>query len=230
MSKKFFTLIFGDRLHAAPQNKVIPASELSVLQEASEVLEHIKEDAEKYRLEVAKEMEELKENAYKAGYQKGYEQWAELLVDFEKKLRVLHKEMQQVIIPVALKAAKKIVGKEIELSEDAIVDIVSSNLKAVSQHKKIIIYVNKKDLETLEKHKQKLRDLFEHLESLSIRPRDDIEPCGCMIETETGIINAQMEHRWRVLEKAFEALINAPLEKAKEEEKEENDQETPKGT
>jgi len=212
VSKRFFTLIFGDRLHAAPQTKVIPAGELSVLQDASEVLDHIKEDAEKYRLEVTKELELLKENAYKAGYQKGYEQWAELLVGFEKKLEVLHKEMQQVIIPVALKAAKKIVGKEIELSEDAIVDIVSSNLKAVSQHKKIVIYVNKKDLEILEKNKPKLSSLFENLESLSIRPRDDIEPRGCIIETETGIINAQMEHRWKVLEKAFEALINSPPE------------------
>ena len=52
----------------------------------SEVLEHIKEDAEKYRLQVAKECEELKENAFKEGYEEGYKQWAEHLADFEKQL------------------------------------------------------------------------------------------------------------------------------------------------
>ena len=62
-------------------------------------------------------------------------------------------------------------------------------------------------MDILEKHKPRLRDMFEHLESLSIRPRDDIEPGGCVIETEIGIINVEMEHRWRVLEKAFEALL-----------------------
>ena len=97
-------------------------------------------------------------------------------------------------------------GREIELSEDLIVDIVASNLKAVLQHKKITIYVNKKEIESLEKHKQQLRDLFENLESFSIRPRDDIAPGGCVIETEIGIINAQMEHRWQVLEQAFNAM------------------------
>ena len=51
------------------------------------------------------------------------------------------------IFPVALEAAKKIVGREIEASEDTIVDIVSNSLKAVSTHKKITIYVNRKDLE-----------------------------------------------------------------------------------
>lgn len=215
MSKQFFTLIFGDRIKAAPRTKIIPAEELSVLQDASNVLQHIKEDAEKYRIQVTKECEELKENAFKEGYEEGYKQWAELLANFEKQLEALHKEMQQVIIPVALKAAKKIVGKEIELSEDAIVDIVASNLKAVTQHKKITIYVNRKELDTLEKNKQKLRDLFENLESLSIRTRDDIAPGGCIIETEVGIINAQMEHRWKVLEKAFEALMKSPPENLK---------------
>jgi type III secretion protein L len=212
MSKKFFTLIHGDRIQAAPKKKIIPANEIATLQEASEVLEHIKQDAKQYRLQVAKEGEKVKENAFKEGYDEGFKQWTEHLANFEKQLENLHKEMQQAIIPIALKAAKKIVGREIELSEDTIVDIVASNLKAVTQHKKIIIYVNKKELDILEKNKPRLRELFENLESLSIRPRDDVAPGGCIIETEIGIINAQMEHRWRALEKAFEALIRTSPE------------------
>ena len=200
MSKKLFTLIHGDRVLIAPKEKIIPAEEISTLQHAVEVLTHIKEDAEKYRLEVAKESEQIKENAFKEGYESGFKQWAEHLAQFEKDLEKAHKETEQAIIPIALKAAKKIVGREIELSEETIVDIVASNLKAVSQHKKITIFVNKKELEVLEK-------------GFSIRPRDDIEPGGCVIETEIGIINAQMEHRWRVLEKAFEALIKTAPDK-----------------
>jgi len=215
VSKKFFTLIYGERIQAAPKEKIIPAGDLSLLQNASEVLAHIKADAEKYRLQIAKESEILKENSFKEGYDEGYKQWAELLVSFEKQLEALHKEMQQVIIPVALKAAKKIVGRELELSENAIVDIVATNLKAVTQHKKITIYVNKKELDLIEKNKQRLRDLFENLESLSIRPRDDIAPGGCIIETEIGIINAQMDHRWKVLEKAFESLMKSAPSKQK---------------
>ncbi len=206
MCKKFFTLIYGDQIHVAPKSKVIPAKEISTLQDAVEVLAHIKQDAEKYRLEVVKESEELKENAFKEGYEDGYKQWAEHLVDFEEQLEAVRMEMQKLIIPIALKAAKKIVGREIELSEDVIVDIVASNLKAVAQHKKITIYVNKKEVDILEQNKPRLRELFEHLESLSIRAREDIDPGGCVIETEIGIINAQMEHRWNVLEKAFEKL------------------------
>lgn len=215
MSKKIFTLIHGDRIHAKPKKKIIPADELTTLQNASDVLDHIKQDAEQYRMQVAQESELVKENAFKEGYQDGFKEWAEHLANFETQLENLHKEMQEAIIPIALKAAKKIVGREIELSEETIVDIVASNLKTIAQHKKIIIYVNKKELEILDKNKPRLRELFENLESLSIRPRDDVAPGGCIIETEIGIINAQLEHRWRVLEKAFENLIKTPPENLK---------------
>ena len=32
-----------------------------------------------------------------------------------------------------------------------------------------------------------------------------MEPGGCLIETEAGIINAQLENQWRSLEAAFKA-------------------------
>lgn len=206
MNKKFFSLIYGDSIHLAPKKKIIPQKEFSILQEGTEILERIRKEAEAYRMKVAKECEQLKENAFKAGYEEGFQQWSAHLIEFEKQIEKLQKETHQLIIPVALTAAKKIVGREMELSEETIVDIVASNLKAVAQHKKITIYVNKKDLAILDQNKPRLRELFEHLESLSIRPRDDIQPGGCVIETEVGIINAQMEHRWNVLEKAFEKL------------------------
>lgn len=206
MSKKFFTLIYGDKIHVAPKTKIISADAVSSLIEASQVLEHIKQDAEKYRLQVAKESEEVKENAAKEGFEEGFKKWSEHLINLEKEIDLVHEELKKLIIPVALKAAKKIVGREIELSEDVIVDIVVANLKAVAQHKKITIYVNKKELDALEHNKSRLRDLFESLESLSIRPRDDVAPGGCIIETEIGIINAGLEHRWHILEKAFEKL------------------------
>ena len=69
MSKKFFTLIHGDSVHIAPKTKVIPAQEFSTLQSAEEVLETVKKDAEKYKKEVVVEIEKLKEQAQKEGFE-----------------------------------------------------------------------------------------------------------------------------------------------------------------
>lgn len=206
-SKKFFTLIHGDRIHAGPKTKIVKAEDFSTLLDAIDVLNQVQEDAEKYKTEVVDEIETLKEQAQREGYEAGFKQWTEQIAKLEQEIIKVRKDTEKVIIPVAIKAAKKIVGREIELSETAIVDIIASNLKAVSAHKKITIYVNKKDLEIVEANKNRLKQLFETLEVLSVRERADIKPGGCVIETEGGIINAQLDNQWRILEAAFEALM-----------------------
>jgi len=215
VNKKFFTLIHGDTVHLAPKNKVIPAQDFSDLMESHDVLKQVKKDAEDYRLEVAKECELLKAQAQREGYEAGFKDWAEHVANLEGEIVQVRKELEKILIPVALRAAKKIVGREIELSDDTIVDIVANSLKAVSQHKRITIYVNRKDLDALERNRSRLKQIFETLEVLSLRERSDIAPGGCVIETEGGIINAQLENQWRVLENALEQLLKKGLDQTK---------------
>lgn len=211
MSEKFFSLIHGDSVHLAPGTKVLPAEAFSSLVDAQGLLEAAKKDAEKYKEEVRKECEQLKEQAKKEGYEAGFKEWAEHIAKLQNEIDEVRKEFAKMLSPITLKAAKKIVGKELETSPDIIFDIVSNSLKAVLQHKRITIYVNKTDLDVLEKNRNKLKSLFENIEVLSIRERDDVKKGGCIIETEVGIINAQLDNQWDVLEKAFESLFKDSL-------------------
>ena len=207
MKKKFFSLIHGDSIHIAPETKVIPATEFSKALEAYEIVETVKADALKYKQEVAEEVEKLKEQAQKEGFEEGFKKWMEQIAKVEEEIIQVRHETEKVALPVALKAAKKIVGRELEVSENAIVDIVSNSLKAVVTHKRITIYVNRKDLEALEKSRIDLKNLFENLEVLTLRERSDVAPGGCIIETEGGIINAQLENQWRIMENAFDKMM-----------------------
>jgi type III secretion protein L len=207
VSSKFFSLIYGDKNQVRGNRKLIPADSIGKLLEAAEVLQKVKADAERYKLEVAEECEQLKAAAKLEGFAEGYQQWAKHVAELEEEIKKVRSDLEKMLIPVALKAAKKILGKQIELSEDTIVDIVSTALKAVAQHKKITIYVNKKDLDPLEKHRTQIKGVFENLEALSIRERSDIGRGGCIIETEGGIINAELENQWVALERAFAGLM-----------------------
>ena len=206
MNKKFFSLIHGDAVHIAPETKIIPADQFSKLIDGNEIIEKVQEDAKKHRIEVLSEIEKLKEQAQQEGYEAGFQKWSEKIAELETEIQEVHQEISKLVIPVALKAAKKIVGREVELSPDVILDIVMNNLKAVAQHKKITIYINRRDQEILETNRSKLKEIFESLEILSIRERSDIQPGGCVIETEGGIINAQLENQWHILETAFEKM------------------------
>lgn len=214
MSKrKLFNLINGAALHAAPKAKFLRAKEYSTVLDATEVLDVVQKDAEQYKMDVVEEVEKLKVQAQMDGFEEGFRSWAEAIALLEAEIAQVRADVEKMLSIVALKAAKKIVGREIELSDDTIVDIIASSLKSVSQHKRITIYANKKDLAILEANRGRLKDLFESLESLSLRERADVDVGGCIIETEGGIINAKMENQWRVLEKAFENLLK-PKEQA----------------
>ena len=208
MSKnKIFNLISGSSIHTAPETKIIPQAAFSVALDAVELFETTEKEAEKHRIDVVTEIEALKEQAQIEGFQTGLNQWAEQLGALESEIKAVQDELHKLVVPIALKAAKKIVGREIELNPEVIVDIVSTNIKPVASHRKVVIYVNKKELEILEKNKPKIKSLFENLESFSIRERADVTPSGCIIETERGIINAQAEHLWNILEKVFERSL-----------------------
>lgn len=228
MSNHLFTLFFGDRVKIAPKTKIIPADSFSSALSAKEMIDKIHQEAKKYRTDIITECEQLKEQAQKEGFEAGFKQWADQLASLEAEIVKVREELSKILAPVALKAAKKIVGKELKTSEETIVDIVSNVLKSVAQHKKISIYANPKDLVILEAHRPKLKEIFESLESLSLRPREDIEPGGCIIETEGGIINARLENQWKILEQAFEAMftkdtLNAMRESVKHEKMEEEE-------
>jgi type III secretion protein L len=205
--KKFFSLLHGQEITTAPDAKVIPESDYSSLLDAKKLIEEAKKDAEKYREEVEQECIQLKEQAKKEGFEKGFSDWTAAIATLEAEVVNVKKEMEKTVVPIALKAARKILGRELETSESAVVDIVATSLKGVAQHKKVTIWVNPKELDTIQGQKKKLQGIFENLEVLSVRPRNDVKEGGCVIETEAGIINAQLENQWMILENAFQKLM-----------------------
>jgi type III secretion protein L len=204
---KFFSLIYQGEIHPADEEKIIPAEDFSTLMEASEILNRAMEDVEHYKKEVAEECQQLKEQAQEKGFAEGLQQFNEHLIHFDKQIHLIRMDLQKQILPLALKAAKKIVGEQLSLNPETIVEIVIQTLAPVLQNHRFNIYVNKVDKDILEAQKPKIKNILEHIQVLTIQERNDISPGGCIIETESGIINATIENQWRALESAFEKYM-----------------------
>jgi type III secretion protein L len=207
---RLFSLIQKD-VHPPSGKKIIDSEDFSSLLSATELLEKAKEDADSALKQAHVDCEILREKAQKEGFDEGLAQFNEKILDLDQEKKRLRHEMNQLVLPLALKAAKKIVGKELESHPDTIVSIVIQALAPAMQSHRITIWVNKADREALEKEKNSLKEKLEQVESLLIKDRDDIAAGGCIIETETGIINADASNQWRALEAAFERFLKHPL-------------------
>ncbi|MEM7174833.1 MAG: FliH/SctL family protein [Chlamydiota bacterium] len=211
MSKKYFSLIYsGDIQQSEAHNsKVIAAADFSELLSATEVLQQTHQDIATYLEENKKECAQLLEKAKEAGFNQGLTEFNKQILHYEQKIKEIEHSLQSQVLPIALKAAKRIVGGELKSHPEAIVDIVRKTLKPVTQNHHIKIYVNKADKGFLEEEKGKLKESLEQVKTFAIEERDDIEAGGCIIETEAGIINASLENQWRALESAFEAFMKS---------------------
>lgn len=201
-----FSLIRSGTLRITQGKKVLPKETFADLLSAKEVIAKAKEDAEAYREETEKKCAQLEEEAKERGHQEGLQSFNEHILFFESRLKEMETNFQNAVLPLALKAAKKIVGEQFALKPETIVDIVINTLRSVSQNTQIKIIINPEDRKYIEEKKDDIRARIDHLDTLLIEERDSVHPGGCIIETESGIINATLENQWRAIEAAFETF------------------------
>ena len=151
---KYFSLVYSGEIHRGEDDKVIPGEEFSELLKAIDVLDKAKKDVKTYLDQNKKECEKYLEEANQAGFNQGLTEFNKQIIHYEQKMKQFEHELQKLVLPLALKAAKKIVGRELEMNPETIVDIVRQNLKPVTQNHHIKIYVSKQDLDILEKEKK----------------------------------------------------------------------------
>lgn len=203
----YFTLFDGTQIKKGNHDKIIPKEEFSTLLDAKEVLGKAHEAVEQLKKEHEQKAAVAKQQAKEEGFQEGLLELNKHILWFEQQVRDMQATMQSQVLPLALKAAKKIVSDNLKLNPDVIVEIVMQTLKPVVQNTEVKLLVNKEDREIIEASKDKIKSMLERVQSFSIEDRAEISPGSLMIETETGIINATLENQWRALEAAFEAFM-----------------------
>lgn len=199
-----FTLIKRGKIHTGP-GKVIPKQDASELISAQDVLKEAYKESEQMHNEAIKHAEEIRKQAKESGFEEGLHLFHEHLCMFEDQIKVLRHEMQKAMLPLVLKSTKKIIGNLLEINPDTVVSIVQESIKGVCNAKVVKLFVNRADIELLEKEKESLKRIFESLDSFSIEERKDVTRGSCIIETERGILNATLENQFRALERAYEA-------------------------
>lgn len=202
-----FSLIRSGKIHTARGRKVIPQESYSDLISAKSIVEKAQEERQALLEDTRAECAELKRQAEAQGFQKGLEMFNEQIMGLEDSIKTQRHELQAQILPLALKASKRIVGEELKANPETIINIIQQAIRPVTAHTQVKIFVNPADLFTIRKQKEAIKSRFEKLESLTIDERKDISEGSCIIETEVGIINATLENQWRALEAAFESYM-----------------------
>lgn len=203
---KYFSLLDESSVTPSADTKIIPKAEFEKLLSGKQLLDEVEKQYEAFQIQLAEDKKAALERGYKDGYQQGLTEFNEHILQLDATSKSLRIDMQNQVLSFALKAAKKIVGEALHIQPELILDIVKQTLKPVREAHTIKIGVSKEDRILLEKKKDEIKKQLDQVDVLVIEERADVETGGCIIETESGIINATLENQWRALEAAFNRM------------------------
>ena len=171
-------------------------------EEARRILAAAEAEAAVLRDSAEAEARERRETAYREGYEAALLEWNALLFEARERREAAINGIQKDLLRLSVKIAEKIIGRELTRDPKTIGTLVANALRNVRRNELITIRVNPADAIALENCRADL-DPAGRARFLEIVPDPRVVGGGCVIESESGAVDAQLETQLRVLERAL---------------------------
>jgi type III secretion protein L len=171
---------------------------------ANQILEQARAEAVQITAQAEQDREPVLEEARQQGYSKGLGEWNDTLVNAWKYRDEFLAQSEPELVRLAVEIARRIVGKELVTRPEAILGIVDEAVKAIRAEKRLTIRVNPGQEARVRAHTESLGPLAGDVARVLVVADPAVGMGGCVVESELGIIDAQLETQ---LERFEEALI-----------------------
>jgi len=183
----------GARIPPAPKGGKIDSEVYDARSQAAKIIQEAEREAQELRSRAQQDFQRSLDEGRKQGYEAGTVEAAQLLAEARALREKLIRETEPQLIKLALKVAEKIIGHELDHNKDEIAQIVGNALETVRQQRDIIVRVHPTDLKNLEAAKPQLIARLGRAKDIDLRGDQGIKRGGCIIDTEIGTIDAQLE-------------------------------------
>lgn len=105
------------------------------------------------------------------------------------------RSLEEDVVATVRVISQRVIAGELSQPNEVIVNIVKEALGEVRDNSKIIVRVNSADVMACRRHRKDFLESAKGKASLRIIEDDTVDPGGCLIDTEGGRLDAQMETR-----------------------------------
>lgn len=175
----------------------------SIIEEADHEADRIRKDAAKVLAEVEAVREKARQDGFAEGREDGMAQATELITKFESLKEEFYQKAEPEMIALVMEIAEKVVGRMVHDHREAIVSIVRQAVESALGDR-VTIRLNPEDNKKVQPQIKELQAGFDKSRRLVFKEDDSISAGGCVVETEVGMIDAQLETQLRAIRKALE--------------------------
>lgn len=118
---------------------------------------------------------------------------------------------------IALAVARNIIGATADAHSNLVVEAVRDSLKLLQDKSRITLRIHPDDLEIMRTHRSQWMETYERIDTLILEADPKVARGGCIVETPSGDIDAQIDSRLDKLRSVLvESIQNAQPEPAPE--------------
>ena len=177
--------------------------------EIRNLINDAKDEAEGIIQEAHHEADNIREKAYKSGYEDGQEKafkemqeridsihnvFKEGIEDIASLKQRILSQSENDIVRLATEIAKRLACRELQQHPDTIVAIVKEAIKTVGGEDKVVIEVHPDDHAILTQYMDELRENPEG-PVIRMEANPEVKPGGCIVVAETGLTDMSLEAR-----------------------------------
>jgi flagellar assembly protein FliH len=112
--------------------------------------------------------------------------------------------MESEILGLVLDIARKVIKMEVEINREAAIAVVKNTLRRVSDATSLRIRVHADDLQTVRANREDLYTLVDSIRKVEIVEDRRVGQGGCIVETDSGTIDARIETQLDELRKLLD--------------------------
>lgn len=116
----------------------------------------------------------------------------DVLSSFERAKQSAVQNAEHVVLRLCLAMAGKILDREVAADRTIILNVIKRALTYIGHREKMVIRVAPDDLETASQRKDFWVPVGERLEDIAIESDDRIERGGCIVESNSGLVDARL--------------------------------------
>lgn len=182
------------RKKAAPS---APAEERSAVAPISDQAQAIIDDAHRHHQELIahanEDVVQMVEAAAAKGEEEGTAQAENMRAEVAQLEQRMLAEIENEVVRTALRVAEEILAKEVKQNDMAVVNIAAQALSTARDAKEVFLRVHPRHSAALRANKARLIDVLRSARDVSVREDKKVKAGGVLIQTEAGVIDAQLD-------------------------------------
>lgn len=186
--------------------------------EAEKIINNANEKADNIVNEGKSRLQQIEEEAFQKGWQKGFaegaeeakKEHAELLSEARKTLEEAALEREKIIrgaedeiAQLAVAVARKIIFREMFADPSIVGDVVQEAIRKVTDREEITVKVHPADLDFVLSLQDELTRTIKGIRKLKILADNSVTPGGCVIESPNGTVDARIESQLAEIEQSL---------------------------